>query len=251
MQYLEAMGIDMFVPRKQLLGAKPAQLLPRAKPVVALVDTPAALQQPPAPAVETRATPAAHPQRASHLAMGLVEQLRQPTAAPSPTPQAATAPAEPAKAVRFTLNIWSCPGWLAIDAHQPQLALPTASLLHNLFWSLGSPQPLGKAETLHWPLVETANPATGWQAPQEMMGLFLQQRLQQQPARLLLFGAAAYYACVPGAKDYAQAVFSAITLERLNCRALVLPSLSQLLKTPELKGQLWALLKTQRVIHAR
>lgn len=72
-----------------------------------------------------------------------------------------------------------------------------------------------------------------------MLTAFLAPRLQQQPAQLLLMGAASYLACIQAETPFSQNLWQALQLSHLNTQAWVLPSLSDLLRHPSAKAQLW------------
>lgn len=232
MHYLDAMGIDMFVPRKRLPAAKPSLQLVQANPAPVAVPAPAASTAPEAAGLRSAQAVIEHT-----LAKWLPEVA--PASTP-PTPVAATPLAKP---VRFALQVWQSGPWMLLDTHQPHLALPTEAIAQNLLAALtGQFQPL-TPHLVHWPLVENPNTPSGWQAPREMLTAFLAPRLQQQPAQLLLMGAASYLACTLEDSRFSQALWQRLTLPHLNTQAWVVPSLSDLLRHPETKAQLWQCLQ--------
>lgn len=234
MQYLDAMGIEMFVPRKRLLGAKASRALPIAQPLA--VSIPKPLTESP----RQEAAIAAERHNTPKIASELVDWVR-PTQI-DPTPKTATVtPITPAKALRFSLNLWNCHNWLVIDSRQPHQALPTDTLLQNILTSIGYDEALPKTDIIHWPLIETPSAPPGWEAAREMMSAFLRTRLLNQPqTRLLLMGEMAFDVCTSGEDTHSSQLFSVIPL--LNTQAWILPSLTQLLQQPSLKSHCWQLL---------
>jgi hypothetical protein len=245
MEYLDALGIEQFVPRKQLPGAKAS---------LALVRTDSSTKTPP-PAPITQAIPAAplHPSPATNMqpVAELVEQVTQRLITPEATPPSRAEPPKHAasslvptqRVLRFALTVWHVDGWLWIDSRQSQQALPTDALLHNLLHALNIKEP-AKAEVINWPPVESPLQTQDWAQARDMLHSFLAPRLQKGE-RLILMGEAAYNACTQGPFDYAERL-AAGTLPHPSNRCLLLPSLAQLLRQPALKARIWQQLQPIR-----
>lgn len=243
LEYLDALGIEQFVPRKVLPGAKPSLALIRT----AIIDTAAA---------DVTSDSVAHPEiqplpltdHAVKPVAALVEQvttrlaspdattafISQPTKQP-PRPQSSLVP--PQRVLRFALTVWHLPGWLWIDSRQSQQALPTDALLHNILFALKINQPV-KAEVITWPPVESPLQTQDWPEARDMLNSFLAPRLNAGE-RLILLGEAAYNACTQGPFDYAERLAQGLPLQHPTNPCLLLPSLAQLLNQPALKAGMW------------
>jgi hypothetical protein len=255
LEYLEAMGIDQFVPRKRLSHAKASVALLRTASDTAHAQPapqqPLAESAPAQPLSNTASQAAAQAQtqveavRPSQAQAGpaSIGQLLQqnpllgesaaqiPSSQPSPTP---------GKQLRFALSLWHLDNWLIIDSRQSQSALPTDALLANIAFALGLPSPIPPADIIHWPLVETPQQPTGWDAAREMMNAFLRQRLNEH-SRLLLLGEAAYMACSNATMSFQRALHSSPDdwAPQACGRWILAPSLAQLLQQPAQKALLW------------
>ena len=257
MEYLDALGIEQFVPRKVLPGAKPSLALIRSEIQTGATAEHASkenhrlqeerLKEPASASVPI--VPARRPSALGQPVAQLVEQVTQrliaPGAAqaePQPTraPQTASSLVPPQRVLRFALTVWQVPGWLWIDSRQSQQALPTDALLHNLLLALNIQEP-AKAEVINWPPVESPLQTQDWAEARDMLKNFLAPRLQ--PAdRLILMGEAAYNACTQGPFDYAERLAEGLLPNPKN-PCLLAPSLAQILRQPELKAGLWQQLK--------
>lgn len=272
MQYLEAMGIDMYVPRWVLPGALPSRLAPLpyeaepelTSPVSAPVresfavdpDRPLApashgFQQGPEPSAE----PARGAETASARVSGIMAQLGGTVKSKAQDRPEISAPpvdageAENETAVRFTLNIWPVnTHLLVLDSHQPRRGLPTNQLLSNILFAKGVTAFQKAPETLIWPVaLGLAGPA-GWTAAREMVGEFLGSRLDVRPVSYLwLMGEEAFRAVAPATAQYAQSLGQVLTLPQYDTLALVLPSLSDMLIDPSLKSCTWTAIAPYQV----
>lgn len=242
MEYLDALGIEQFVPRKRLLGAKSSLALIRVhSPVETTPATKVALA--PIELAEVSV-----PQPVAKLVSQVTERLIAPDNTPSARsatlaqPPAPTGLVTPQKVLRFALTVWHLPGWLWIDSRQSQQALPTDALLHNILAALKLKEPV-KPEVIKWPPVESPLQVQDWAQAREMMNSFLTPRLLPGE-RLILMGEAAYNACTQGPFDYAERL-AANDLQHPTHPCLLLPSLAQILTEPALKAEVWR--RLQRV----
>jgi hypothetical protein len=247
MEYLEAMGVDMFTPRWVLPGAKSSHQC----------ELPVA----PAPGAEAANTPNMDfdrepPPRRETSVGALVDTLLQKTpAAPQPQPQPSVAdvpePApEPApvpqESAAFALAFWRVhPDVMVVDSRQ-QKALPTEALLQGMLSAVGVSANLPRAEILTWPM-----PGAGektWPAAREMVQAFLEGRLLSQPVRLLLVMGSDACKAVLGEKpdELVPSGTGVVQLDSFACEAIVTPSLADLLMQPKQKSVLWAALKPLR-----
>lgn len=265
-EYLEAMGIHVFVPRYILPSASASRqaLLPEPSVIEAereagSVDT--TLNQ-------TERTPVAgggeqnSNHRVSGLVSGIIDELagKEPVVRSKVPVDAAHSPAKrvlealeapaPVETVHFSLSLWRVSeSLLVIDAHQARQALPTGTLLSNMLFAKGLSSPLPPSEVLAWPMVGSRPDEGGWLQASEMVQAFLNARLERQPVQFIwLMGEAAYRAVFAGESDYQECFGQLKDLPALGCLATVLPSLQDMLKTPSLKAPAWQAIKAQKVV---
>jgi len=237
MQYLEAMGIDMFVPRFRLVQAKASvrASLPVAAQVPVAPKTISDVEQ----MLETEARDIATPSTSG------ARRFQSPEVAAVETPTS-TSEAR----VAFNLSIWRVSATvLVIDAHQEGTGLPVERLLFNIFQACGLRISIPRADILRWPVVETPGKPMGWSAAREMVANYLEGKLLPQPvATMLLMGEAAVKAVAPGAGEYSECCFAGVSVDAFACEAVVLPSLAEILHRPLLKRQVWACLSQSPLI---
>lgn len=280
MEYLEAMGVDMYVPRKVLPGALASKhaILPIAKEPQG--QKPEATEH----AQDSRAMPGGNQARAkspSQIA-GIIGQLEELSATlkggasggsalkakietgptqPSPTEprvsghsaaenSAANAVSphsnlagESDRQVRFMLNMWQVGPVLIVDSHQPRQAMPTTPLLMNMLRAKGFTGRLPQAEVLRWPVLASEQKAS-LNAAREMLDSFLAGRLASASINYLwLMGRPAFETIAPVNQVFQERVGQSLNLDNYQVLAQVMPSLLQLLKDPKLKAYAWAAIK--------
>jgi hypothetical protein len=259
-QYLDAMGVDTYMPRWVLPHAPapvacdvsfiPVELeagLPQgavkagnqAKSKAASNDAAA----PVAPAAGVSAGASAKPE--SVLA-ALTEPVTSVEAAVEQVQSAdkpsAKTPVNDEPVPQFALSIWRVSEQLlVIDSRQAQLALPTEPLLINILVALGYPRkPLPKAEVIRWPMVD--NPFVGQSAAdaREMLEAYLDGKLLTHPAKhILLMGEDACRYVLPEVNSVEDQLGKVVALEHHKVDAIVVPSLSTMLLEPEQKRLTW------------
>ena len=260
MQYLEAMGIDMFVPRVLLpSAAAPVRcslpLAPANTPMAEaavepkpsrshgepkLADIGELLRKARTPAVTTEASPA------EKNTPVLVKDV--------PVPAEPEGPVEIQQEARFSLAIWRVSrDVLAVDTREVGAGLPTDALLANMArcFGMGSGS-LAAAEVLNWPMVELQNKPKDWHAAREMVASLLEGKLLSEPvSQILLFGEAAYKAVavthtvqVPE-PSFGDHLLSVVAIDAFAADGLVLPSLAETLRNPGQKKAIWQFLAGQ------
>ncbi|WP_139309957.1 hypothetical protein [Teredinibacter haidensis] len=245
MQYMEAMGIDMFVPRFTLPQAQISQLCE-------LPEFPANQESPPLPVIDDRAG-----LRTAKAIGGLLEESRlvdQLVAAPvsttevvEPEKQVFTEPSVDAgiqQAAEFTLDLWRVSEHLLVmDARKVGAALPTEALLSNILRACGQQGAPAVADTLRWPLTDLPGKPKSWAAAREMVASFLEGKLLSRPVTtMMLFGEESFRvlsAVEPGVQAYQSALYERVSIDSFAADALVFPSLAQLLHQPALKKNVW------------
>jgi hypothetical protein len=239
-EYLQAMGITQYVPRWILPGAKVSMLIETSMRVEAPMLAEMPLSEPPS---ETLASPRV----LETVVTGLVESL-VPTRKNIESPPEKVVPTESESVPPFTLSIWRpSAALMVLDARPSGQALPTQALLHNILRAKGIESLSGEPDVQRWPPM-AGQPAGTWAAVHEMTLAFLQARLELQPAAYLwLMGESAYRAVVADGKSYADSLGQALNLEALGTLALVLPSLSDMLRQPQLKAITWSAIRPHHV----
>lgn len=275
MQYLEVMGIDTFVPRFLLSGAKASGVceLPvitesvTSEPNKALTSLGITEGVGPSVAASLQPTIEAGNKGARSESSGLervsIEGIisSKPELGQGQEEQAkadnnkADKPAldlkslvsaqVPKEQIRFSLALWHVGNLQIIDSRKQGDALPTDALLTNILSAFGClDSHLPKVEMLHWPMVETAQD-NGWCAAKEMVHGFLDGRLMAKPAsHILLFGQDAFQSVLGEASDaddasFLKAQYTAVHVEAFDATAIILPSLADILRQPSSKLDVW------------
>lgn len=281
MQYLDALGIDSFMPRRILPNAPALRLCePVSSHTAAPATAPAAqdsiaaaqgasatvstaaistatVQTTPVdavPSAQSQAVPAVESSPA-RVAPAVLEQVAAVTEQVQTEPKASKVVVP---TPRFSLSLWQVSEQLlVIDSRQPQQALPTESLLSNILLALGFPAgPLPSAHVVRWPIMENRFESQGADEARGMLSALISARLETQPAKhVLLMGEEACHYILPGAE---LADTQAESLSKLQGRLLtvpeladgvpviVVPSLTAMLQEPELKAITWQAIQPLR-----
>ena len=257
MQYLEAMGIDSYMPRRQLLlgpAIRQCQPVLPAQPVAVRGGDVA----PAAPVPGNPGEVAAAVGKTGAGAVSVADILGQSSTvtASKPAPVEALKPApETAVVPRFALSLWRVTDkLLVVDSRHAELALPTEALLLNMLNALGLQlRSLPRAEILRWPMVENHFTRQGEAEAREALRAMLEAMHEEQPfTQLLLMGPEACHYLVD-APESTTAESShvlqgkAVEVVGLGPCAVVLPSLTQMLQAPELKAVAWQALQPFRL----
>lgn len=145
----------------------------------------------------------------------------------------------------FSLSVYRPqPGFLIVDSRNTKLALPTELLLHNLLRThLKTGQYVLNDEVLRWPLIENSFVSrTGTDARNELQ-TWLAVENELRPINLLwLMGENAARYWLGAGEDWSEACWTIQAIDGLPLKALILPSLNQLLQQPSQKSRLWACL---------
>ncbi|SMF60171.1 hypothetical protein SAMN02745866_03868 [Alteromonadaceae bacterium Bs31] len=243
MQYLEALGIECFVPRLRLVGAKPSEpcLLPFEPQLEA------------SPTIDDAMLVAAKPVESVISAAELLRPVKleasppsAPVAAASDQVSHAQATAPPVKVdnARFTLSVWRVSdSVVAVDSCDTSAPLPTAALLQAICRACGIAAQLNNEERLSWPMVDLPNKPMGWDEARQMVANYLEGKLLVRPVTtILLFGEESFRACADVLLDseaYADTCYQMVSVDAFAAESVVLPSLSSILHQPALKKPLW------------
>ncbi|HEY7772042.1 MAG TPA: hypothetical protein VIC26_02585 [Marinagarivorans sp.] len=257
MQYLDAMGIDSFVPRK---------ILPAA-PTSVLCELPVAVEcEVLSPDLDVAVNAhAAQPQQASAATEAIMHELLSPADGEPVTvaksKRAGTAgemslqqllAAKPAPQLRFSLSLWQLNnGVVFVDSRELKGALPTTKLLDNIVKVVFPGEILPRPDVINWPLDAStgvrAN-GNGLHDAREMTQAFLASRFEQKAPKLLVImgeSAGRVILTPPNALDSQSEKHEApqwgvaTQAEHLGCSIVTLPSLADLLRQPLLKRHIW------------
>ncbi len=264
MQYMEAMGIEMFVPRLALPNALLS--IPCPLPIAdsvgnadgevlkeALIKDSSTSHT--LPDIASGETSPADKAGMPSICWEDEIQKHKPTVgsrvtqnhiAESPsTDQAAKESEVEWERVSFTLHLWHLDSIMVVDSHQSGDALPTERLLTNMLISAGLlPVRLPSTEALVWPLVNSRPQDQSWLAARQMVSAFVDSRLSQKPVKqLLLLGENAYNAFVGNGQTFADRSYQTVSIDDLSLPATVLPSLAKILYEPTLKRKVWRALQ--------
>lgn len=260
MQYLDAMGIDMFVPKVCLTHAKASLqcVLPSAELL------PVASNESPLDVTERLGAgdhvQSSGPVSAAHVLANLrgEKQQAEPVIRSEHAPFTEhtvnraheSAPPPPLSAstpdANFTLGMWRVGSHVQIlDSRMDGDALPTDVLLRNVLRVHGLlAQSMPAQEILHWPLPGVALTDTSWGAAHDMVISFLEGRLLDNPATVfLIFGEDAFRALMGEAVGFSDVLYQTLNIDAFAADVIVLPSLRSLLHNPLEKKRLWPLLQ--------
>lgn len=244
MQYLEAMGVDMFVPRFVLPHAPAPRLaeLPQSTDTVGavLAREPAVSEEHQQRVLPERAAAVNRIvnldfQTESRRQMEDSSGTEKRVSPPKPVSESPTAK----EIARFSLALWRINNdLLVVDSRRPKAALPTETLLANILFQLNLlRQPLPKAEFLNWPMAGGND--LGWDAASEMARAFLEGRLSSSPVRYMIIMGSEAGRAILQQEIPDHHIGEPVRMELFAADALVLPSLADMLYQPELKKRVW------------
>jgi len=268
LEYLEAIGIDSYMPRLLLPNAPQSQLCQ-----VPVVNTESATSaaiisandSEPSPSLKSSADSVTHltagVKVASEDARINVLSVADVTATNTSDKPGTLAHATPVSApnVTFALSFWRIDeDLLVMDTRHAELALPTEPLLRNILHALGrGMNHLPKAEVVRWPMLDDHFEPQHETAARNMLEAMLEGKVFLKPVKfILLMGAEACHYVMPsdrvneGATPDAtleELLGLAFNLDIFKCTAIVTPSLSDLLQSPSLKASTWQAIQPLRI----
>ncbi len=213
-QILRQLGVDCYVARRSLLGAK-------TSPLIELPVRPVKIDQ--------------------QLSEFTVAEL---FGAPDPVKAIAAPEVVPSPVESFTvrLHAWRVNHYLLINTVEKGEAFPTDRLLMNILMALKHPvAQLPPADTLKWPMVKAShnkvvNPK---QQASDMVQAYIVAHAEREPLKAVITMGDAALQLVVGNDDHA--IYQHSKLGQLTVCAI--DSLHDLLKNPERKSKAWACLK--------
>lgn len=236
--YTDALGVDLYVPRWRLPGAalsKPIHL----SPTLTAKEAPQAPVERPGTVAErlgeaTQSQPRTHARALLDNADAQVRPVAQ---------SSEVLDASDVQAVEFALDFWRIDqAVLVVDSRVPHSALPVNTLLTNILMSQNLAGRLPPSDALNWPMFKNDPLHASLAHAREMVSAFVQSRLDGVPVKSIwLMGRAAYDAVAPEGLGYDQALGNALVA--FGVPTIVMPSLYEMLKTPELKAVCWKALR--------
>lgn len=145
----------------------------------------------------------------------------------------------------FSLSVYRpAAGILIIDSRNTTLALPTELLLNNILRARLKTTPfvLGE-EVLRWPMIENRFVSRTEDDARNELQTWLAVEHELRPVQTLwLMGENAVRYWLDVDSDFSELCWTMQSLKDLPLKALILPSLNQLLQNPAQKSRLWACL---------
>jgi hypothetical protein len=155
-------------------------------------------------------------------------------------------PATPHLIESFSLTIVRpVDGVMIIDSRNTKLALPTELLLRNVLRTIFPSQTLRLNEdVLRWPMIENNFAKRNIDDARTELQTWLSVQHENQPIHFLwLMGINASLYFLPPENILTEYLWRSISLAQFTTKALVLPSLNELLHRPQLKKQLYIALQ--------
>ena len=277
--YLEALGIDSYVPHRLLPGAAPSRLLSAEYFSAEAVVEGAAVSRSDIdtslPAVDDSNLSSGQAGAGSlSAALDILNLTDITPAASSATTQPAneaihqpapvntelddkhhngsdTVVASVPSPIKFSLNVWRIKGeLLAIDSRQPGAALPTDRLLQNILRTVGYPMAqLPASELLRWPLFKDDTGVHNEDEARAMVQAYVSaQCAQSTTTAILLLGQDAVRFSLSIDDEigayFAQHKGTCIAQPQWNTTVLVAPSLIDMLQEPVQKAITWQALQS-------
>ncbi|BFM10431.1 hypothetical protein R50072_05840 [Simiduia litorea] len=252
-QYLEAMGIQTYMPKWVLPSAPLPLQCDLASLTIEQVDSAPALNASSATLTANQSCTAD-----SVSAPEAVGDLLQSMLASAKVAESAKAPSKIAnlsllakqqqseKLEAFAVNLWQFTGLIVVADRQVQKALPVNVLLKNILIALGrSIADAQKPEVIKWPL-EGLSAAQSGPADTYLKSILLARRFAGQATSLLCFGDMSSRNLLnQDTPLYAQTQVGLSDTEAMP--AICLPSLEALIETPEMKASVWAAISHLRL----
>ena len=268
MQYLDARGVDMFVPRVSLPGAKPSKpcrlplaakvpsaphsgtAVPSTAPTRSLGDrtladlvTDEASGVPQEPARKRPAVTAVFPEVVKDGVANADPEIITDTVADNKGVDQKDA----VKPVRYSLNFWHLPPEvMVIDSRQPASGLPVDTLMLNIVKAMEWASSLPRCEVQNWP-VAGAEGRTSEGDGYGFLQSYIETRLEKSPVQALWVMGEEAFNSVVGVRsniEYQESLFDRCEIEGLTPFVVVLPGLIELLQTPSLKRRVWQQIST-------
>jgi len=146
----------------------------------------------------------------------------------------------------FNLSIWRpFDGLMIVDSRNTKLALPTELLLNNILRAFFSNQVFKlQEEVLRWPTIENSFAKRSAADARNELQTWLSVQHEIRPIDYLwLMGANAATYLFPEDFSYGENVYQSISLKDSAIKALIVPSLNELLQKPSTKKQLYLALR--------
>lgn len=246
-QYLSALGIDSFVPRVILPWAPQ----PRLCPLPEIIEEAHTANRPRLSDTPLDNAPAKRHVKAAGASASVGDVLGDMgiPASSKPVrkvPVSLAAPKARQGVTPLHLHVWRTESNLLIlDEHKPGSALPTETLLFNILLACRSQQkPLGAAERMRCPLNDQLAQIYSHADLREELQAWLAEALAQQPeTELWLMGGELARCFIPPDNNPLEVRFTwpqlSLSAHSPAVKALIAPSLTDMLEQPALKRPMW------------
>lgn len=243
--YLQAMGVDSYMPRLQLPGALPSALCVIPVAPVAISEKPSGpLASPPHLPADSQGSAAA-----MQALLGESSSARQEPSAPvgrvvEAAGEAGQSPVERSGQVtpHFALSIIRGAQLLVIDDGLQGAINPSEylQLLQNILFALGAGKQVLAIDAFVWPMVKNSQVDQSELAARQTLQAILAKQIQQLDARfvILMGDIAAHYS---GAESMPAGEM--IEVPDLSAPVICTQSASSLLSNPDLKACMWSQLQ--------
>ncbi|MDN3638548.1 hypothetical protein QWY82_07000 [Simiduia curdlanivorans] len=248
-QYLEAMGIQTYMP-KWVLPSAPVPLQCDLASLSVELTAAAPSESPATSSVrQDRAQEAAAPEAVGNILQSMLANAKVTEPARSPSKVAnlsLLAKQQSAISDAFAVNLWQFAGLIVVADRQVQKALPVNVLLKNILIALGrAVVETQKPEVIKWPL-EGLSAAQSGPADTYLKSILLARRFAGQATSLLCFGEMSSRNLLE--QDTALYAQTQITLAEADVMpAVCLPSLEALIEAPAMKAPVWAAISHLRI----
>lgn len=256
-QYLSVFGIEQYVPKRQLMGAKPSVAMPDVltAPDKSFINTGRAsgFSNIDKTASDHLDSKTAKPLSATRDQVGHTRS-KGLTSDLSPAPDIGVEKTKPSstvsKDITFVLNVWRiAEDCLVLDSRQPGTALPTDRLLQNMLRAIGYPLvQLPTSEAIRWPLFKNDQNSQDKARARSMVQAFIHAQYCKAPLKtLILMGEkASQYAL--DEEQMMGKTFSALcetmpVHSQWPLNIVITPSLHEMLQEPKLKATAWKSLR--------
>jgi len=229
--YLDAMGVETYYPRLQLIGARPSTQCEMPARVAV---------QPRQAAADVASLLAAEPKSTGGRPLNVRELLDIPANSKAGVSvEPARIEASPENAPSYSLNVTLIHGSLLLvdDCPAPQLHSGNyRKLLHNMVFALGLGKQAIENQPFHWPEAMKGHHDQGAEVAGEALQAYLARQVERGEVKyLLLMGADANRYAIN--TDLPVGVLSRNEVYRLPVLSTL--SASRMLQEPALKRQLW------------
>ncbi len=251
MQYMEAMGVDVFVPRVLLPNANSSLLcaLPegvnfdvtdKVGPDAAISDSSLISELTVNSNELNRSVPNNELSKIIDVQPDGAQERHKPLASADSIVEALSTAGEDAnEKIILRLSSWANNQFFVLDSRTENQAYPVALLLRNILSSvklLNTGMP--RMETIDWPSRMHVG-KQGWREATDWLFPFIENKTANNSKHVFVMGNPAFCSLIGKQQDFSSNLYKQFFFESLGKKGLVLPSLEEILCRPELKHLTW------------